>query len=147
MGIAAVGLSFFPSLYTIYDFANRIFNTYQNTAAWIAQWERFFIEGISFRTLDSALLSLAIVGLFIFLTSPTHRNVLLLGILSILFHLGLLMRWNHPPKVLICHVYKNSLLLTTKQQIGIAHFEKKTKKIIQLAAQFKLDNSLDSIQY
>ena len=121
MGIAAVGLSFFPSLYPIYDFANRIFNTYQNTVAWIAQWERFFIEGISFRSLDSALLSLAIVSLFIFLSLPTHRNMLLLGVLSILFHLGLLVSWKHPPKTLICHVYKNSLLLSTEQQIGIAH--------------------------
>jgi competence protein ComEC len=147
MGIASVGLSFFPTLYPIYDFANRIFNAYQNIVAWIAQWERFFIEGIPFRALDSALLSLAIVSLFIFLSRPTHRNVLLLGILSILFHLGLLVRWNHPPKALICHVYKNSLILTTEQQIGIAHYEKKAKKIIQLATHFKLDNSLDSIQY
>ena len=46
MAIAAVSMSFFPTFYPVYGFANRIFDSYQNTVAWIAQWERFFIESI-----------------------------------------------------------------------------------------------------
>lgn len=147
LAIAAVGFSFFPSVYPAYDFANRIFDAYQNTVEWIAQWEHFFIESIPFRPLDATLLGMAVVSLFVLLSRPTHKKMLLLGVVSILFHFNLLMRWKPPPKALIGHVYKNSLLLTAENRIGMAHYDKKTEKITQLAARFQLDNRLDSMHY
>jgi competence protein ComEC len=147
MAIAAVIMSFFPTFYPVYGFANRIFDSYQNTVAWIAQWERFFIESIPFRSLDAALLGMTVVCLFVLLSRPTHKKMLLLGVLSILFHLNLLVQWKPPLKGLIGHAYKNSLVLTVEKQIGIVHYAKKTKKIMQLATQFQLDNRLDSIRY
>jgi competence protein ComEC len=147
MAIAAVGLSFLPSAYHLYDLANLIFDTYQNTVAWIAQWERFFIESIPFRSIDAVVLCMAIISLFVFLTRPTLRKIWLLGVLTVLFHINLLLQWKPPPKALILHIYKNSLLLTTEREIVVVHHEKKTKKIMQLALQFQLDNRLDSIRY
>ena len=147
LAIAAVGFSFFLSVYPAYDFANRIFDAYQNTVAWIAQWEYFFIESIPFRPLDAALLGMAVISLFVLLSRPTHKKMILLGVLSILFHLNLLVQWKPPPKALIGHVYKNSLLITTKNRIGTAHYDKKTQKITQLAVRFQLDNRLDSMHY
>ena len=46
IAIAAVGMCFFPTFYLVSGFANRVFDSYRNTVAWIAQWERFFIESI-----------------------------------------------------------------------------------------------------
>jgi hypothetical protein len=79
---------------------------------------------------------MAVVSLFVLLSRPTHKKMLLLGVVSILFHFNLLMQWKPPPKALIGHVYKNSLLLTTENRIGMAHYDKKTEKIKQLAARF-----------
>ena len=39
------------------------------------------------------------------------------------------------------------MLLTAENRIGIAHYDKKTEKITQLAARFQLDNRLDSMHY
>ena len=39
------------------------------------------------------------------------------------------------------------MLITTKNRIGTAHYDKKTQKITQLAARFQLDNRLDSMHY
>lgn len=147
LAIAAVGLSFFPSVYPAYDIANHIFDAYQNTVAWIAQWERFFIERIPFRTIDAVLLGVAVVCLFGLLSRPTHKKMLLLGVVSVLFHSNLLVQWKPPPKALIGHAYKNSLLLTVENRIGMAHYGKKTEKIVQLAAQFQLDNRLDGMHF
>lgn len=147
LAIAAVGFSFFPSVYPAYDFANHIFDAYQNTVAWIAQWERFFIESIPFRSIDAVLLGVAVVCLFVLLSRPTHKKMLLLGVVSVLFHSNLLVQWKPPPKGLIGHVYKNSLLLTTENRIGMAHYDKKTEKIVQLASRFQLDNRLGGMQF
>ena len=147
LAIAAVGLSFFPSVYPAYDIANHIFDAYQNTVAWIAQWERFFIERIPFRTIDAVLLGVAVVCLFGLLSRPTHKKMLLLGVVSVLFHSNLLVQWKPPPKALIGHAYKNSLLFTVENRIGMAHYGKKTEKIVQLAAQFQLDNRLDGMHF
>ena len=147
LAIAAVGLSFFPSVYPAYDIANHIFDAYQNTVAWIAQWEGFFIERIPFRTIDAVLLGVAVVCLFGLLSRPTHKKMLLLGVVSVLFHSNLLVQWKPPPKALIGHAYKNSLLFTVENRIGMAHYGKKTEKIVQLAAQFQLDNRLDGMHF
>ena len=147
LAIAAVGLSFFPSVYPAYDIANHIFDAYQNTVAWIAQWERFFIERIPFRTIDAVFLGVAVVCLFGLLSRPTHKKMLLLGVVSVLFHSNLLVQWKPPPKALIGHAYKNSLLFTVENRIGMAHYGKKTEKIVQLAAQFQLDNRLDGMHF
>jgi competence protein ComEC len=128
MAIAAVGLSFVPSAYTAYDLLNPIFDTYQNTVAWIAQWERFFIESIPFRSIDALVLCMVIISLFVFLTRPTLRKIWLLGVLTVLFHINLLLQWKPPPEALILHVYKNSLLLTTEKGKVVVHYGKKTKK-------------------
>ena len=147
LAIAAVGLSFFPSVYPAYDIANHIFDAYQNTVAWIAQWEGFFIERIPIRTIDAVLLSVAVVCLFGLLSRPTRKKMLLLGVVSVLFHSNLLVQWKPPPKALIGHVYKNSLLFTIENRIGMAHYGKKTEKIMQLAARFQLDNRLDGMHF
>ena len=39
------------------------------------------------------------------------------------------------------------MLLTAENRIGMAHYDKKTEKITQLAARFQLDNRLDSMHY
>ncbi len=147
LAIAAVVFSFFPSAYPAYEFANHIFDAYQNTVAWIAQWERFFIESIPFRSVDAVLLGMAVVCLFVLLSRPAHKKMLLLGMVSVFFHSNLFVQWKSPPKGLIGHVYKNSLLLTTENRIGVAHYNKKTQKIVQLASRFQLDNRLDSMHY
>jgi competence protein ComEC len=147
MAIASVGISFVPSAYPAYDLANSIFDAYQHTVAWIAQWERFFIENIPFRSIDALLLSMTIISLFIFITHPTLRKIWLLGVLTVLFHVNLLLQWKAQPKTLIGHVYKNSLILTNEKEIAIAYYAKKTKKVMQLALQFQLDNRLDSIRF
>ena len=147
VAIASVGLSFVPSAYPAYNLLNHIFDAYQHIVTWIAQWERFFIESIPFRSIDAVLLSMVIISLFVFLTRSILRKIWLLGVLTVLFHLNLLLEWKPPPKTLIGHVYKNSLVLTAEKEIAIAHFAKKTKKVMQLALRFQLENRLDSIRY
>ena len=147
VAIASVGLSFVPSAYPAYNLLNHIFDAYQHIVTWIAQWERFFIESIPFRSIDAVFLSMVIISLFVFLTRSTLRKIWLLGVLTVLFHLNLLLEWKPPPKTLIGHVYKNSLVLTAEKEIAIAHFAKKTKKVMQLALRFQLENRLDSIRY
>jgi competence protein ComEC len=66
VAIASVGLSFVPSTYPAYNLLNHIFDAYQHIVVWIAQWERFFIESIPFRSIDAVLLSMVIISLFVF---------------------------------------------------------------------------------
>ena len=115
--------------------------------AWIAQWEQFFIHSIPFRTTDAILLGVVVLVLFLFMEVPTRKKAMLLGVTSILFHGQLYWTWKHPSKAFIAHVYKNSLVLTTQGDAGVAYYGNKTTKVVALAQRYQLMNRLDTICY
>lgn len=147
LGIGCLGLSFFTLKHYAYTIPNHIIEYYQNMVAWIAQWEQFFIHSIPFRTTDAILLGVVVLVLFLFMEVPTRKKAILLGVTSILFHGQLYWTWKHPSKAFIAHVYKNSLVLTTQGDAGVAYYGNKTTKVVALAQRYQLMNRLDTICY
>lgn len=147
LGIGCVVASYFSALYWVYPIIDFVFKSYQNSVAWIAQWEGFFIEHIPFRTTDALLLGVVVIVLFLFFEHPNNKKTVLLGVMSLLFHGQLYMNWERPPQAWITHVYKNSLLITTHQNNLIAFSAAKDPKIERIAEQFQQHYRLDNIVY
>lgn len=146
-GIGCVIASFFSPLYWVFPLADALFTRYQRVVEWIAQWEGFFIDYIPFRVTDAILLGLAIAMFFFFLQKPNRQKAIVLGVLSLLFHVQLYFDWKQPPKAWVMHVYKNSLVVTTKKKVLIAHTANKTPKIERMTHQLKQHYRLDSILF
>lgn len=145
--IGCILLSFLPSATWFYAISDFIFGSYQYVVAWIAKWEYFFIDYIPFRGLDAILLAATIVTLFLVVSRPKKLHLMLLGVVSLMFHLQLYMEWEKPPSMTVMHLYKNSLLLGAAKQHVIAIPGAKTPKIERMALQYQQHYRLKGIKY
>lgn len=146
-GIGCLVISYFPSLYVLLPAADWLLYYYLELVAWVAQWEQFFVEQIPFRLKDAIGLGLVVLVLFYFAQKPNKTKAILLGIISVLFHLQLKINLTKPPKALVAHIYQNSMLVSTEQHILHIYYGKKSAKVVAMAQRFKQHYRLDSIRY
>ncbi len=147
VGISCLVISYVPSLYGLLPIADWILYHFLVLVAWIAQWEQFFVEHIPFREIDAIGLGLVVMMLFYFVQHPSKPKALLLGMLSLLFHVQLKLDIVQPPKILVAHLYQNSMLVSSQQHILHVFYGKKSSKVVDMAQLFTQHYGLDSIQY
>ena len=146
-GIGCVVMSFSSSADWFFTLADSVFWGYQWVVSWIAQWEGSFVEHIPFRTTDAILLAVAVCSLFLFLEHPKKRNLRLVGIVSLVFHIQLYFDWEKPPKATIAQLYKNSLIMTSSATKLIAISAVQTPQVIRMVQEFKQYYRLKNVAY
>ena len=147
VGIGCLVISYFPSMYVLLSAADWLLYYYLELVAWIAQWEQFFVEQIPFRLIDAIGLGLVVLLLFFVVQKPNKTKAILLGVISVLFHLQLKISPTKPPKALVGHVYQNSMLVSSQQHILHVFYGEKSAKVVDMAQLFRQHYGLDSIQY
>lgn len=145
LSIGCVIISFIPSLYFLLKYADNLLKSYQWLVSWIAQWEQLFISHIPFRAIDALLLGSVVIALFVYLQRTKTNKAILLGILSLLFHMQLYWDWEKPPKAVILNLYKNSALIAINANKGIAYTAKKTPKTERIFDQIQQHYRLNTL--